>query len=535
MFFQMLFKEKRVAQFYTLVIFLALAAVFLSVTFFMQVNMDRIDRNAAEITERNLVEVEKVTIASKINRRVSDILYVADSFLLGSEMFSDYTLIERPWIAFSNRYGIFDQIRYIDQNGDEKVRINYGADGAYAVAQVALQNKADRHYFINAISLQKDDVFISQLDLNIEDGQIEQPIKPTLRLATPLFDAAGNPEGIVILNYAAEDMLRQVRAVASGSAGEVYLLNLDGYWLYNSADSAVEWAFMYEDHKDERFSEAFPAEWDAIAAGDESGFLQTENGVFTYTGISLETEIAGNSDDAVLFGSSGSFYIVSYIRADSETGRLFSQGFLDTLGRVVMNYLSIYFLLSGIAFVLASFVAVNRAQRREIKYFSEFDAMTGVYNRRSGYGKLNALKKNAEKGGCRIALCFIDINGLKDVNDQLGHDAGDELIRSIVNVIKESVRGNDFVARLGGDEFLIVFEGLDAAGAETVWDRILQRLERINAGENRAYVLSVSHGIAGFTCDDGVPVDEVITRADEKMYEEKREIKRTLRVVRGKE
>ena len=78
---------------------------------------------------------------------------------------------------------------------------------------------------------------------------------------------------------------------------------------------------------------------------------------------------------------------------------------------------------------------------------------------------------------------FIDINGLKEVNDYLGHEAGDELILSIVDIIKANIRDTDFVARLGGDEFLIIFNNTDEIGAENVWMRIHQGYERIN--ENR--------------------------------------------------
>ena len=197
-----------------------------------------------------------------------------------------------------------------------------------------------------------------------------------------------------------------------------------------------------------------------------------------------------------------------------------------------MKYWSIYFLLTGIAFVLASLVAVARAQRKEVRYFSEYDALTGIYNRRTGYQKLNTIGKDVGKGN-GASICFIDINGLKEVNDQLGHDAGDELIKSVAGTIKDCIRTQDFVARFGGDEFLIVFDHLDAAGAEAVWTRIVERFEQINAGENRAYRISVSHGIGEFCCDKTVSIDEIIGRADVKMYAEKRKIKKGLKVVRG--
>ena len=528
---QMLLKEKRIAQLYTLIIFLLLALIFLAITFFLQINEDTSIRSEIEITQLDLVQLEKTTIESKINRRAADILFIADTLQLSGDMLSDYTAIARPWIAFSDRYKVFDQIRFLDISGQEKIRINYSPEGAYAVGQDALQNKADRYYFMNALPLRKDDIFISKLDLNIENGQIETPIKPMIRLATPFY-GADDLEGVIVLNYSAEDMLSQVRNVAAGTSGEVYLLDKNGYWLYNSHDSGKEWAFMYEGREEESFAAAYPQEWQTITGNEGNGYFVTDHGVFTYASILPRLSLASENEVTSLVDGLGAFYIVSFIRADSAEGSLFSQNVLTMLGRVVMKYLSIYLLLTGIAFALAALIAVGRAQKKEIKYFSEFDAMTGVYNRRAGYGKLNELKKQSTDRGYTIAICFIDINGLKEVNDGLGHDAGDELIKSVAGVIRDSVRGNDFVSRLGGDEFLIVFDRLDIASAERVWKRIAGRFETINTEESRPYIISVSHGIGVFLSNEDVTVDEIIGRADELMYKEKNRLKKDLRVIR---
>ncbi|HPJ02766.1 MAG TPA: diguanylate cyclase [Candidatus Limiplasma sp.] len=531
MFIKMLLKEKRIAQLYTLIFFLVLSILFLIITAAVQIADDTYVRGRVEIIERDLVHLEKTTIANKINRRASDILFIADTLVLSGEMLGDYQAIAKPWIAFSDRYKIYDQIRFLDSKGQEKVRINYSPQGAYAVPKGTLQNKNSRDYFQNTKLLSQGKIFISEMDLNVENGEVELPFKPMLRLTTPLI-VDNWFSGAVVLNYSAEDMLQQIRNVAQASLGEVHMLNREGYWLFNSADRDKEWAFMFPDRMDESFASAYPQEWAMISGGDTYGHFITENGVFTYTAISPEEEILGYNVDALVLDDAGFFYIVSYIPADSSVGQRFSQTLLQTVDRVVAKYLSIYFLLSGVAFTLAALIAVGRAQKKEIKYFSEFDAMTGVFNRRAGYGKLNELKKQTTSRGYTIAICFIDINGLKEVNDGLGHDVGDELIKSVAGVIRDSVRGNDFVSRFGGDEFLIVFDRLDEAGAERVWQRIMARFEAINTEESRPYAISISHGIGVFVSNEDGTVDEIISRADTKMYEEKRELKKGLRVIR---
>ena len=86
--------------------------------------------------------------------------------------------------------------------------------------------------------------------------------------------------------------------------------------------------------------------------------------------------------------------------------------------------------------------------------------------------------------------------------------------------------------RLGGDEFLIVFNGIDISAAENIWKRIIEAYDKINTVEQRAYNISVSHGIVDFDNKQKTNVDDLINTADEKMYQEKQVIKKNLQVVR---
>lgn len=323
----------------------------------------------------------------------------------------------------------------------------------------------------------------------------------------------------------------KARRIAESSMGVLYFLNADGYWVFNSKDGDKAWAFMYDDRQEESFANEFPAVWETMT-NNEDGIAVTDDGIFIFTSFILDDAIRSSNTNVSLLCDANVYYFVSYLSADTENGAVFSNRIMDTVWTVLREYLSIYFLLSGIAFAMAAFIAVNKGQKKQIKYYSEYDTLTGVYNRRSAYEKIKALKKDNIKSCSIFALCYMDINGLKDVNDTLGHDAGDELIQTVVQGMQSSIRDQDFVARLGGDEFLIVFEKMHVEDAEKVWERITQYYEQINEQENRAYRISASHGISMFTCDDAISVDHVINQADEKMYLEKREIKKTLQVIR---
>lgn len=515
---------------YSLGVFLILSLGYFLITLVIQLNVDNAQKNKLQSQQEQLVAVEKTIISNKINRLATDLLYVTDALALGDNGRGDYSAAEDHWLAFANRKMIYDQIRFIDTEGNEVIRVNYGANGATLTDSDALQNKADRYYFTEAIGLKEDQIYVSPLDLNKENDQIEQPIKPMIRLATPYFGARGQLLGLVVLNYTAADLLAQVEKIASASQGQVFMLNADGYWLYNSADPGKAWAFMYDNRLQESFKNDYPEVWSTIQS-QKNGTLTTAAGVFAYTNILTATELELDPHQTLTPGLKD-WTIVAYTPATTPEGQLLTRSLLGTVWLVLTSNLFAYLLILTVALFAGALLTINQVKNDEIKYFSEYDAMTGVFNRRTGFEKLKQLYKNLEKNASQVSVCFIDINGLKEVNDYLGHDAGDELIVAVTTGIQHNIRSNDFLARLGGDEFLIIFEGLDEMGAEAVWQRIVAEYEQINASENRRYLISVSHGIETISGGSNEYIDSIINQADEKMYREKKIIKKNLKIIR---
>ncbi|MBC7960505.1 MAG: diguanylate cyclase, partial [Vallitaleaceae bacterium] len=147
-----------------------------------------------------------------------------------------------------------------------------------------------------------------------------------------------------------------------------------------------------------------------------------------------------------------------------------------------------------------------------IGYFNEliYDGLTRVYSRRAGLSKLTRLLQHDERRSQTMSLCFIDINGLKQVNDVLGHKYGDELIISAIEAIKSTIREEDFIVRMGGDEFIIVFNEIGIEIAEAIWLRVVDVYEKINEMEKRPYLISVSHGIVYYNSKQQSEVDLLI-------------------------
>ncbi len=123
-----------------------------------------------------------------------------------------------------------------------------------------------------------------------------------------------------------------------------------------------------------------------------------------------------------------------------------------------------------------------------------------------------------------LTICYLDVNNLKIVNDKLGHNIGNQLLIDVVKIIKQNIRNLDYLSRLGGDEFLLVLPNLTLLESREVMKRINKKIESFNALPEREYIISISFGIVEY--DGKENLDELIIRADRKMYKHKTLIKK---------
>ena len=154
----------------------------------------------------------------------------------------------------------------------------------------------------------------------------------------------------------------------------------------------------------------------------------------------------------------------------------------------------------------------------KIWHHANFDALTGLPNRRLFRDRLEQEVLKAARSGLQVALLFIDLDRFKQVNDLLGHDAGDVLLAQCANRIKGCVRDSDTVARLGGDEFTVILTALESpARVEHVCQKILHTLESpFPIGKEVAY-MSGSIGVTLYPTD-ATTSEELIRKADQAMY-----------------
>jgi len=124
-------------------------------------------------------------------------------------------------------------------------------------------------------------------------------------------------------------------------------------------------------------------------------------------------------------------------------------------------------------------------------------------------------------------LLFSDFNGLKRINDILGHPEGDRALIETADVLRETFRESDIIARIDGDEFVVLAIETDGAPAEVLTGRLQENLEARNAEGDLRYKLSLSMGLARYDPERGCSIDELVAQADRAMYERKRDDQKT--------
>jgi len=243
-------------------------------------------RNKLKQQATNTVALQKNKIDVSFEMISTDLLFLAERAILTEKSVSPEKHRENfahDLALFSRVSRIHDQVRVLDATGMELIRVNLTKNSSLIVPSDQLQFKGDRYYFKETLSLNKGEVFVSPLDLNIEHDRIEQPQKPMIRIGTPVFDKGGRKRGIIIFNYLAGNLIKNLKELATDSPGNFMLLNQDGYWLIGS-NSDEEWGFMYADRKQTTIGNKYPDAWRTIQASDAGQFL-TEDGLFTFTTV----------------------------------------------------------------------------------------------------------------------------------------------------------------------------------------------------------------------------------------------------------
>jgi diguanylate cyclase (GGDEF)-like protein len=238
------------------------------------------------------------------------------------------------------------------------------------------------------------------------------------------------------------------------------------------------------------------------------------------TGTATTHTGAGPTHKSHKPASSGGSSITSPISSSVQ----YLTKFVNVIPTAVWMALGAAFAMA-LAFAALALRSSRRARRREREFVAisaaaATDALTGILNRRGFMDAAERELARASRYDRPFVLAYVDVRGLKAVNDTEGHLMGDELIQAVAGLMKESARADDVVGRIGGDEFALLLDEQTAEGAEPVIRRIQARVEERRAAMEIRVPWELTIGIAAFP-SDGTTLEELLGTADRRLYEQR--------------
>jgi len=247
--------------------------------------------NNTELSQKTQVKIskQKGLIEERILGLLSDAFYLSD--IVGSAYGTAVALprdgeqrLKQTFISFIANKPVYDHIRFLDRYGVEKIRVNLSRSGTPILESGILQNKGDRRYITEALSLTSG-LYISQFDLNEEFGKIEKPHKPVIRFATPVYNENYSKIGLIVLNYKGNRLLEHIRNISKSDKLHYFLANNKGYWLIGP-DKESEWAFMFNEKKDKTIKKQYPTFW-RLMSRESEGMVKNSDGLFAFSKIDI--------------------------------------------------------------------------------------------------------------------------------------------------------------------------------------------------------------------------------------------------------
>lgn len=189
--------------------------------------------------------------------------------------------------------------------------------------------------------------------------------------------------------------------------------------------------------------------------------------------------------------------------------------------RVECQQLAATWLLMMSAYALNRRLSLIRLQRDEMRRLADTDGLTGLPNRRFGMQRLRQLHGQARKDGKPLSVAFLDVDHFKSINDSCGHEAGDQVLVAVADLLTESVRAGDDVVRMGGEEFLLLLPGIGAEQAALRMEELRERVDLLPLSHLAPGLrVTVSIGVAQMQPNEG-DADLLLRRADKAMYQAK--------------
>lgn len=441
----------------------------------------------------------------------------------------DRVLVESFLIQALQNYPAYDKVRVLDLEGNELLRVDNHHGKIFATRAEQLASKANRYYFKPALRLKPGEVYASVLDLNMEGDRIEMPRQPTQRLITPVAGPDGIVHALVMLNYDATTFLAEFqKTLKAGGLATGMLLNQGGFWLSHS-NPDNEWGWLLG-HPERSFSSQKPGLWYEMVSHPR-GEIRADGGVYLYRRIDpfklsvdhpMQRGRGVSPDDANHWHG----VMALFIPEESWLQRSMLRQLPGQL-----SLLLIVLLLAVVSWIGAKFQVQKAAVRAErVRHMQEMerqahtDVLTGAFNRRHFYLFGERELSRARRIGDSLSLLMLDLDYFKRVNDDYGHDVGDEALKLLTRTCLQQLRPHDLFARTGGEEFAALLPHTGIADAAMVAERIRRTVagQTLPLPDGRELRFTVSIGAVQWHPGDA-DLDALFKRADQKLYQAKDE------------
>ena len=475
------------------------------------------------LKEKFSIEHLEADIQNKLYQPLLDALVLANQKNLTTlDNFS--TIDQRSIEALSDDYKNLQtikpqyyQVRFIDKSGKEVIRRDYINGKSVAKTNAKLQDKSERYYFKQGIQLNYGDVYLTPLDLNIENGKIEVPYKPVIRAVTPVF--SNEKIGVLVINVEGDKLFEDAEQLNKNMVGELLIVNSEGFFVFSDNKEQL-WGFMIQAHGQENLSYKQPSLWSDIVA-NKQGVFHTEEHIYVYQKFASQLDkynrlLSGHISVGQRTVNWPGWIVISKISKNIINDELSKQ----------RNFMIFFFILvgGGLTIGMILFRQANKKRNiaeRKVKHLALYDSLTNLANRALFADRLKLHLREIERLNKNLGLMYLDLDKFKPVNDQFGHQVGDEVLKVVSSRIVSCVRKTDTVARLGGDEFAILLPNFGCKeNLIELSERIIEEVsKKIIIGE-QVCQLGISIGIS-YTDNAQEAGENLIHCADKAMYEGK--------------
>ncbi len=447
------------------------------------------------------------------------------------------------------------QIRLISaaNHGLEVVRVDRDGGQTVTVPEADLQEKGHYPYVSDTLKLAPGTTYLSRFMINHERGTPSVQDQPTAQLAMPVSGGGSAPLGLVVINL---DIGYTFKWLSTDLPSDfaVYLANQQGDFLVHPDGSKT---FGFDKGKRHLIQDEFPATAPLVTGQATQVVLKspaTELHPSRVASFKTFPVAAASAEPALILGLAQPLssleeeatrlrnHMLQIMLAVGGMGLLLAvvlarlltrplaelttaaQRFANTQtpGPLPLRRQDEIGDLARTFQVMAEQIHDQmhslQENQEEFEFLAHHDSLTNLPNRRMLQDRLTQAIAHAKRREETVTLLFVDLDKFKDINDRLGHDAGDTVLSTVAQRLRQSMRGADTVARLGGDEFVILLDGLlKNDEIERVVNHLRQTVKAPIEAHGEALEVSVSIGISQYPLH-GRTAEELLASADQAMY-----------------